>query len=90
MKTRELSDEELRKIGVIVNPSYTYVLGIFPVKQYKVAKKEEEEDSVDGDGVATTEKEGIWFSGARKKQQTKRKIHLSKQITKRRYIKVAK
>jgi hypothetical protein len=90
-ETRELSDEELRKIGVVVNPEYTYMLGIFPVKKYKVAKKEKEEE--EGDGVATSEKEGIWFSGSthKKRENTKRRgIPTRKQRTKRRYIKVAK
>jgi len=70
-QTRELSDEELRKIGVVVNPDYKYVLGIFPVKEYKVANSDSNNQTLDG--VAKTEAEGIWFSGSKRKSRKTRR-----------------
>ena len=68
-QTRELSDEELRKIGVVVNPDYKYVLGIFPVKEYKVSGT----NNQTLEGVAKTEAEGIWFSGSKRKSRKTRR-----------------
>lgn len=70
-QTRELSDEELRKLGVVVNPDYKYVLGIFPVKEYKVANSEQKSEFIDG--IAKTENEGIWFSGSKRKTRRNKK-----------------